>query len=276
VLVVAVCTREPPECEALDVAPDDLAQVRVSVAAFVRLLADLARVRGAARRGVAAGAAREDIVRLGRLSGDAACDVFFVARPDAGALAAFLASREKAKAPARVLVPTARRLPAKLASRGEIVVLEEALVMKGARLVLQGVRPATSLGVVRAAAEDAASSDADVSMPRAARWRDVRFGRIDQLTVLVRVGEQTARRTCQDFGMAHDNTREPLKPWLLFMEFLEGHGTYKGRGFGSTDVTKRLVSTLRAALKRAFHIEEKPIDDYVSKVGWAARFRVED
>jgi hypothetical protein len=29
-------------------------------------------------------------------------------------------------------------------------------------------------------------------------------------------------------------------------------------------------------LKRAFGIEENPIDDYVAKVGWVARFRVED
>jgi hypothetical protein len=266
---VALCTREPPECPALDVADDEVAEVRMDLAKLARTLADLAEVQGElhVRR-----ARPGDLVRLGRLAADAACEVFFVARPEAGALAAFLASRERARAPVRVLVPTSRRLPADLASRGEIVVLDGALTVSGERLVLRGVPPGPRLRAVRAPE----GAPGPTTMPAVARWSDVCFEPVDNHTVMVRVGERAARRGYHDFGMTNEKTREPKKQWHLFQEFLDGRGVFNGRGFGSAKVTKRLVSTLRADLKRVFALDENPIDDYVTKVGWVARFRVGD
>ena len=268
---VAVCTREPPECPALDVGHDEVAQASVDIAALARLLAALSHVQGDPR--IAARPSPREILRLGRLP-DGACEVFFVARPEAAEVAAFLTARDHAGAPARVLVPTARRLPAALASRGEIVVLDDALVLEGDHLVLRGVAPGPRLRVVGGASAKGAA--ASTAMPPATRWGDVCFERIDNQTVLVRVGERAVRRTCQDFGMANGRNREPKKAWHLFMELLEGRGTWSGRRFGSAQVTTRLVSTLRADLKKVFGIDENPIDDYARKVGWVTRFRVED
>jgi hypothetical protein len=209
VRLVALCTREPPECLALDVAPDDIAQASIDVAALARLLADLAHARGPEPRG-----APHEILRLGRLDADPRCEAFFVARPERVPLVAFFSSRDRAGAPARLLVPTARRLPADVASRGEIVVLDGALTFEAGRFALRGVSPGPSLRVVRGGGRE--KGPAPAPMPAAARWMEVCFERIDGHTVLVRVGERTARRTFQDFGMMNEKTREPKKARLVF------------------------------------------------------------
>jgi hypothetical protein len=90
---------------------------------------------------------------------------------------------------------------------------------------------------------------------------------------IVRLGRLSADPSCEVFFAARPEREIVVLSGALAFE---GAGCFAGRGYGSTLVTKRLVSTLRADLERAFGIEEGAIDDYVKKIGWRARFRVED
>ncbi len=270
---VAVCTREPPGCAARDVTHEEIAQRAIDVDALVHILATVSGIEVVRAVRTDARVRPGDPQRLGRMGGDAACELFFVRRPDETALAAFLAARDRAGAATRVLVPTARRVSPAILARGDVVALSDALAVERGVLALRGVARAPHLRLV---AGRAAKASATTTMPAIASWDDVAFAMIDNHTVRVRTADAAARRTYHDFGMASDRNRKPKRAWTLFIGFCENNGVFKGKGMGSVDVVTRLVSTLRADLKRVFAIDESPIADYAGSVGWVARFRVED
>ena len=181
-----------------------------------------------------------------------------------------MAARDGAGAPPRLLVPTARKLSAEVAARGEIVALDDALSLDGDRLVLRGAARAANLRLVPREAKSPKLG----ALPPPGCWDDVCFGAMDEHTLRVRIGGKVARLSCVDLGMAMVKSGRPKRAFILLVAFVDGGGVFKGRGMGTTGVVTRLVSTLRADLKRIFALEDEPIAEY-AKVGWVARFRVE-
>jgi hypothetical protein len=163
--------------------------------------------------------------------------------------------------------------------------LDVALVARGGRVVRDGVPAdrATDAGAAEEAKPSSRSAGPGSTrtrgrrarvqvVPGAKRFNAVTVWRLDDRTVRVGVGGRFYKRTHADLGMAHEQSREPLRHWELLLAFLEGRGYLETSRFGGVAATKKLVSRLRAALRAAFELRDDPFHRYERKSGWRTRF----
>jgi hypothetical protein len=286
---LAVCTRSPRECETLRLREPDLAQRTIAIDALVGAVMRELGVEGSLGREAkrALGGALEPVALGEQTAGSAVRDVFFARRPGALALRALLAERRAAARPALVLVPTARAVkPEVLAAHAvghvQIVALADVLSVEGGRLsVADHVRDvprgagAKGARVAERGAHGAAPAGVLAKLPRAARWSQVAFYRVhDDHLLGVEIDRRTRRVAARDLGMAVATTGEPVRAYTLLQRICDGNGVFDTRPWGSQANGKKVVSELRAALTKAFGIEESPIETYSRGTrSWKTRFR---
>lgn len=281
---VAVCGQRERVCEPVLLTEEECAQRAMSVAAFAQALRRLFRIDMGAMGEATPSTA---MIALGaQRQGERTRDVVFVRRPSESAVASLLELREGAARPTLVLVPTCDALPASMVTRYrpgshvEIVVLEDALRVRGGAIVVASVAPATESGVLAATAAnanaiaDGATQERVLVLPTIKEWSELRLYRIASQFISVRTPSGHVRATPIDFGMAHKYTRDPTEQWELLMEFLGAGGRYSGPpGIDSSTGLRKRVQRLQADLKRVFRLEEDPIAKYRPKVGWETKFR---
>ncbi len=164
---VAVCGQTPPECDPMFVTVDSLARVQVSVAGVAALLRKLFAIVGAPAIPKRVGG--EPIV-LGaqdrRAFGEGTRDAFLAMDPASDAFAPWLALRDRAARGAVVFVASSRGLAPELlgryavGDRVEIVLLEDALVVRGGAIALTARAAGPPLRVVAGGARGADADDA--------------------------------------------------------------------------------------------------------------------
>jgi hypothetical protein len=271
--LVAACAREPPECETVAIAPSDLEQAAVSIAALVRVLRRELRI-DPPRRAPFGRVAGEGIANLGEQGQAAPRDVFLVLRPRSPAFAPLLALREHAPRPTLVLVPTLASLETEVlvahaaGAKVEIDALAELLAVGDGRIeAVRRLRAPPPRSVEAPRTEVAARP----LVPRPRRWEDMLMHALDGETVIVRVGWRTQRLTHIDLGMARRN-RKPRRIFLLLLAVCAGGGGFRWRDFGKFEAVKQLVTQLRKALSAAFGIEADPFREFSYEHQWRAKF----
>jgi hypothetical protein len=278
---LAVCERVPAACAPSVVDAAQIASVRVVHAALVRLLRALYDV-DASDTTITQRAARasDEPIFLGVR--EAGRDVFFVRRPDARLLAAFLREREDAARKTLVLVPTTRALApvvgdaATRYGRGGDVTIEalaETIVLRGGSLVLAprlyAVEPKKK--IERAQKSNARSESSVRLLWKLERWSDLHVFLIDAETVGIKIGRRHWRRTAADFGEAHDVTRVPSHQWRMLVAMCKGGGAWRWKTFGGYGAVKTKLTRLRRTLRDAFGLEADPLYGYHEE--WKPRFR---
>jgi hypothetical protein len=298
--LLAVCSRDPAECEIEDVDARDLAQVTIVPDALVAMLRRVLRIdapRASPRGPLAAAAPFDALVLLGEQAGaEGARDVFFGRRPGHAELRALFAERAESARGTWVLVPTARAVEPDLFARYGARRAEGRLALDALTdvLVVQGERVAVAprLHVVRASAgapEEARTtgetkaragiarprSAVEQLLPRARRWSEVTlYDHPDPDKVLVEIAGRAAPFTAAELGLATKRARRPTKAFRLLQTICERDGMFDTRAFGSRDASKQLLVDLRVALRGAFGIEDDPFEPY-SKAhrAWKPKFR---
>lgn len=270
---VAVCRRDPPECDEIEVTDEQLAQVAIAIEPLHLLLRSLFAVVGPVPP---ARAPFDSAIALGEQSYDGARrDVFFLFRPDGPSLPMWLSVRERAERSTLVLVSTGRHIDPDVLTRHapgakvEVARLEDRVVLRSGQL--------TALVPLHAVAPIASTTRAEVPairpLPPYKAWKDLHFSLGDGHTLLVRVSGVTVRRTYFDLGMAHKSTRNPTAPWKLLAAVCNGRGKFDWKEFGDFGAAKTLVSELQRLLRTAFGIADNPFEKYRMGEGWRPNFR---
>jgi hypothetical protein len=282
--ILAVCTRDPAECETLTLTADDLAQASLSVRA---LAATACRLFGIEPSKRVAASGDEPILLGEQRHGASLRDVFFALHPARAAIASFLALRERAARATLVIVPTNAAIAPELSTRHgpgahvELVVLADALTLRDDAIVLaprlRVVRAPDSPSAVIAEAHQSPTSGVGRSLrarlPAYEQWSDLHFRLADGLTLLVTVGRSNARVSYIDLDLAHASTREPLMGWKIIRKVCEGSGSWDWMEFGDKDTVPQLVSELQKTLMRAFDLEDKPFARLTRRDGYKPKFR---
>jgi hypothetical protein len=296
--LLAVCSRDPAECEIEDVSEGDLAQVTVvleSLLDAVRRALGIERSR-AARSGPRALSAVGEPVLLGeQIDGGAARDVFFVRRPGAPELRVLVAERANVPRATLVLVPTAGALAPEIAARaavsGKVVVealADVLLVEKGRIAAAMRLRALPRVAAANATLPESAPGPAHPAerpraagvlgelLPQAKRWNEVTFFNVDEPDKIgVEIARRSAILTAADLGLAEKRARrKPTHVFDLLTTICDGNGEFVTKRFGSSAYGKRLVSDLRIALSAAFGIEDDAFHKYSFRSKrWRPKFR---
>jgi hypothetical protein len=272
---LAVCERVPAACAPSVVDAAQIASVRIVHAALLRSLRALHEVDASDAR---IPRASDEPILLGAQA--IGRDVFFVRRPDARSLAAFLREREGVARQTLVLVPTTRALAPDWATRygghGDVTieVLAETIVVRGESLALaprlRAIEPK------KTNARDRQKSDARREpsarlLCKLDRWSDLHVYLIDAETVGIKVGRRHWRRTAADFGEAHETSRVPTQQWKMLVAMCKGDGSWRWKSFGEYGAVKTKLSRLRRTLRDAFGLESDPLYGYHEE--WKPRFR---
>jgi len=268
--LVAVCTREPPACEMVEVTAADLAQVTISLDALVLVARRVTRADAPEGRVTAAAA-----TFVGTSSDGHGAEVWLATSPWAPAFRAWLAKRERAAVATRVLVPTRAMLDdddlgrRTSTSRVTIEALADTWTVRGGKIA--------ATRVLRVVPGEPAAPEprrkAGVRIPHATRWRDYDIHAIDAETILVRAGGEAQRFTHVDLDMAGRKNRKPKKAWALLLLVCEGGGMFRWKNLGSFGNARKIVSELRVLLKKKFGIADDPFEPFSYEDQWRAKFR---
>jgi hypothetical protein len=277
---LALCTREPVECETLTLGSEQLAQQHVSMDRLLAVARRELRIDGSEPTDRDGGRGARQPVCIGEQGVASPRDVFWMPRAHSAALEPFLAMREHAPRPTLLLLPTLTGLEAHVAVRHaagakvEIDALAEALGVRDGRIVaLRRLRAAPA-----PAPEPDTSGAADSSapacplVPRARCWEDVRIQALDGETVLVIVGRRKQRLTCFDLGLA-SKSRKPVRAWEMLLAVCAGEGSFRWKQFRTFGNAKTILWRLRKALCAAFGIADDPFHDFSYEDQWRAKFR---
>ena len=275
---VAGCAEAPPRCETVTLARADLAQVRLSLAAVHAVaLRELGIASPSSPR---RGARTAEPSYLGEQGVKSPRDVFFALRPRDTDLALFLAAREHAPRPTLLLVAELGAIAHEVVvahaagAKVEIDELAAALATRdGAIIAIRRLR-ATPKPQATADAITVGAHDVGPTLgPAVRRWEDLRIRAFKDGTVSVKVGLCAQRLTHVDLGMAHKQTRKPLRHSELLLAVCRGGGPFRWKELGKFVVVKKVVSELRGALCRAFLIDEDPFYDFSYAHQWKAKFQ---
>jgi hypothetical protein len=281
-----VCTRDPEECETVEVHERDLAQALVSREAFVAAVQRALKVTPSL-----AHESGGDVVSLGEeIDGGAVRDVWLAWRSDSPALHALLGDRASAPRGTRILLltppPSDAPLVARHAGRIAFDALADLLTVRDgqiAELPRLHIVPAGRAHVEVASTE--APSPPPAPKPRRSpaldglreceRWGDIAlFDTDDEILLGVAIDDRLRRLSCVDFGLASVDGRKPLMPFQLLKTICRGNGLFDTRAFGTRANGKRLVSDLRKALVATFAIDADPFEKYSFRDHcWKVRFR---
>ena len=296
---LAVCSRDPAECELEEVAEGELAQRTIVLAAVLSAVCRALGIEPSRASRGSAGATRagEPILLGEALDGESARDVFFVRRPGAPELRDLAAERANVERRTWILVPSARALPTDVVARAgaignvEIEALTDLVTVDGARL-----SAVPRMRIVRRRGEPAnrsqreggrAASDAERPkleprgavrelLPAARRWSEVSFYNAEQHDKIgVEIGPKHVELTAADLGLAEKSgRRRPITAFQLLVTICDGNGVFGTKKFGSRDYGKRLMSDLRIALTGAFGIDDDPFEKYsYGTKCWKPKFR---
>ncbi len=294
-LFFGVCTREPVECETVDLTELDIAQETISRDAFVaavqralrlvpRLEAEtvvssggsLVSSGGSLRPGVGAAAALlGEETTLGERR-----DVVLAWRPESPVVRALLAEAEVAGR--RMRVVTLDSLADLLTVRdGQIAAAPRLELVAAPRIPPDETRPSPA-APEPANAPSASEAPPPLRRSRALdgypafrRWGEVTLFDVDDDALIGIAHEGLLRRlSCIDLGLATLDGRRPRDVFTLLKTVCAGNGIFTTRSFGSRDNGKRLVSELRGALRETFGIASDPFERYSFKLHcWKPKFR---
>jgi len=265
-----VCTRDPSECETIEVGEWDLAQELVSREAFVAAVQHALRLTPmlGARHSLAG-----EIVPLGEEVADGeARDVFLAWRLDPRAVCAFAAERAGstgASRPTRIL--TFDALSDLLTVRDGQIAEVPRLAVVPSRLP-EGPSPAR---ISSAPPAPLARSPALEGLRSISRWGEITLFDVDEDNLLGLTFDTRLRRlSCVDFGLATVDRRRPLDAFVLLKTICQGNGIFQTRAFGTSSNGKRLMSELRKALRATFGLEGDPFEVYSRfNHNWKPKFR---
>jgi hypothetical protein len=117
------------------------------------------------------------------------------------------------------------------------------------------------------------------STPADATWAAVRIAFIDQQTVKVYVGGETATLSYADMGMCDRRGTKPTVAWDLLLTFAHRHGRLDWSSREATPKNQRRKETLSKDLRAFFRIADEPFRPVESErgsgKGWEARFRID-
>jgi hypothetical protein len=285
--LLAVCTREPAECETIAVDERDVAQELVSRDAFV------AAVQRALKITPAAGALGAPAERCGaqwigeEIADGEPRDVLLAWDSYAPALWAAVASRAPKEVRVLLVAPTGSD-PVPAAPRPAGVVVDRLVdlltVREGQIAELPRLRVVAGPTVAAPPPEPPADDESPArrervaalaGMREATRWGEITLFAVDEEDLVgVAIDERHRKLSCIDFGLASVDGRKPLVAFRLLKTICEGNGMFVTRAFGSRANGKRLVSDLRKALRATFGIEGDPFEAYSFRDHqWKTRFR---
>ncbi len=270
---VGVCTRDPSECDAIEVSEERLAQIAIAIDPLVLLLRSLFAVIGAP---LSMRAPSDTPLALGEQAFDGERrDVFLALRPTASAIPMFLSLRERAERQTLLLVPTARKIDPEIMTRHapgakvEVARLDDRVVVRSGEL--------TALVPLHAVASIASTARAEAPairpLPPYKAWKDLHFSLADGHTLLVRTSGVTVRRSYVDLGMAHKTSRNPTAPWTLLVAVCNGRGQFDWKALGDFGAAKTQVYELQRLLRAAFGIADNPFEKYRTGHAWRPKFR---
>jgi hypothetical protein len=268
---VAVCSRSPHACDAIDVTADELARVVVVPDALVRTLVQLFALTPARR--AAKGDTEPRLLGESNVDG-APRDALLLLHPRAD-LELRLAARERDARPATFYVPSSLGIDDALFARFgagshvELARLADRLALRGGAIVA-----APRLHVV-AAPRDARPANASAdprALPRVESWLDLRVCGVDGEAILLTAYGKSSRRTYVDMGLASKSNRKPLKAWRVLLAMLEGGGQFTWSQFGNYEAAAKAVSDLRKALQRGLGCDDDPFVTLSGGEGWRPRF----
>jgi hypothetical protein len=276
---IAVCGARPRECDTIDVEADALREVTVSIADLVKTLQGLMGITDGRRsRGSGGG----EWVLVGEQARDdgAARDVVLMVRPGPHGFDEWLEARSRGARPTLVLLPTARALSADAVQRHgpgshvEVDALADALALKSGALALgprlRAVRAPDDDEIVTAPTPVRGSAR---SLPKPARWQDVKILLVDGETVTIEVAGKFGRLTFIDMGLAGRGNRKPTKAWSLLTMCCEGQGRFRWKPFGTFENARQVVARLRKSLRATFGLDDDPFHEFSYTDQWRTKFR---
>lgn len=115
--------------------------------------------------------------------------------------------------------------------------------------------------------------------PPDATWAAVRIAFVDQQTVKVYVGGESATLSYADMGMGDGRSTKPTVAWELLLTFALRHGRLDWSSREATPKNQRRKETLSENLRAFFRITDEPFraveSERGSGKGWEARFRID-
>jgi hypothetical protein len=269
-----ICTRDPVECETVDISDLDVAQEHVCRDAFVAAVERALRLTPRAGAPKIHDADAGSVTFLGEERADGARrDVLLAWRAESAVVRALVAEAEAAGRPVRVLTLDA---------------LAEILTVRDGQLAaLPRLRAATSL--VRSAPPLPASAPPSApalpsprgrsraldGLPDYRRWNEIiLYDTDDDAIVGVLIAGHHRRLSCIDFGLATLDGRRPLGVFGLLTTVCAKNGDFTTRAFRTRENGKRAVSELRTALRATFALEDDPFERYSFRTkSWKPKFR---
>jgi hypothetical protein len=269
-----VCTRDPAECEMVEVGEHEVAQQIVSHEAFVGALQRALKITPLP---FAASTGSTDVVCLGReIAGGQSREVLLTWRPSSAETRAAVAERSRDGRAPRLL--TASTLATLLTVRdGQIAELPRLQIVTAPAGATQ-TEPPTPIEPPR---EDSSipappkRSPALDGLREITRWNEITLFEVDEEDLIgVTFDTRLRRLSCVDFGLASIRDRRPLDVFVLLKTICRGNGLFGTRAFGSQSNGKRLMSELRAAMRATFGVEGDPFEKYSFRErSWKVKFR---
>jgi len=267
-----VCTRDPAECEMVEVGEHEIEQQVVSLEAFVGALQralKLAPVPTGATSGT------RDVVCLGRETVDGRSrEVLLAWRPSSIQTRAAIAVRSREGDVPRLLTPEA--LATLLTVRdGRIAELPRLQIVPEAAAEPEPEdTPRRSRASSRATSPLKRSPALD-GLREITRWSEITLFEVDEDDLIgVTFDTHLRRLSCVDFGLARIRDRRPLDVFVLLKTICRGNGLFGTRAFGSQSNGKRLMSELRTAMRGTFGLEGDPFEKYSFRErSWKVKFR---
>jgi hypothetical protein len=266
-----VCTRDPAECELVEVAERDVAQEVLSRDAFVGALQRVLKVTPVP--GATSDADANEVTVLGEERANGAKrDVLLAWRPGSPVSRAAVAERTTGGNAPRLLT---------LDALAEILTVRDGRLAEVPRLQLVTAAARVEAEPVLAAAQAPAEpkklrrSPALDGMREITRWSEITLFDVSEDDLIgVTFDNRLRRLSCVDFGLASVRDRRPLDVFVLLQTICQGNGLFVTRAFGSKENGKRLMSELRVAMRATFGLEGDPFERYSFKEhSWKPKFR---